>query len=255
MSDTPPPPTVAPADGTLGVLCVGLGAVTTTLIAGVELAKRGQGVPVGSLTQMGTIRIGKRTDKDVRRINQFVPLAGLDQIVFGAWDPYPDDAFVAASRAGVLDQARHLEGIGDALHAIRPMPAAFDASYVKRLDGDNVMATTSKRAMLEQIRADINAFKDEHLCDRIVMIWCASTEIYIEPGPTHADLDAFEAAIDAEDPSIAPSMLYAYAALEEGIPSRTARRTSRSTPRCCGAMPRSTACRSRGRTSRPVRRC
>ncbi len=218
MTDMPPSPTVAPADGTLGVLCVGLGAVTTTLIAGVELAKRGQEEPVGSLTQMGTIRIGKRTDGNVPRIQDFVPLASLGQIVFGAWDPYPDDAYTAASRAGVLDQGRHLEGIADALRAIQPMKAAFDGNYVKRLDGKNVMAATSKREMLDQIRVDINTFKDEHLCDRVVMIWCASTEIYIETGPAHADLAAFEAAIDAEDPTIAPSMLYAYAALLEGVP-------------------------------------
>ncbi len=217
-SDVPPSPTVAPADGRLGVLCVGLGAVTTTLIAGVELAKRGEADPVGSLTQMGTIRIGKRTDDNVPKISDFVPLVSLDQIVFGAWDPYPDDAYTAASRAGVLDQSRHLEGIADALRAIQPMPAAFDPSYVKRLEGTNVMASTDKRTMLNQIKADIATFRDENLCDRLVMIWCGSTEIFIEPGPTHATIEAFEAAIDANDPSIAPSMLYAYAALQEGVP-------------------------------------
>ena len=214
----PPSPTVAPAEGKLGILCVGLGAVTTTLIAGVELAKRGEADPVGSLTQMGTIRIGKRTDNNVPRIQDFVPLASLDQIVFGAWDPYPDDAYAAAMRAGVLDAGRHLEGIADALRAIRPMPAAFDPNYVKRLEGTNIMADTSKRAMLDQIRADIQAFKDEHLVERMVMIWCGSTEIFIEQGAAHADIEAFEAAIDAEDPTIAPSMLYAYAALQEGVP-------------------------------------
>src|SRR3954469_22355479 len=228
--------TVAPADGTLGVLCVGLGAVTTTLIAGVELAKRGDEVPVGSLTQLGTIRLGKRTENRVPRIKDFVPLASLEQIVWGAWDPFPDDAYTAASRAGVLDQGRHLEGIGDALRDIRPMAAAFDHEYVKRLDGTNVMSTVSKRAMVDPRGADIEAFRDEHLCDRLVMIWCAATEIYIEPGPGHADADAFEAGItgqnpsaapgvgafeaanDGEDPSIAPSMLYASAALQAGIP-------------------------------------
>ena len=131
MTDTPPSPTVAPAEGKLGILCVGLGAVTTTLIAGVELAKRGEADPVGSLTQMGTIRIGKRTENNVPRIQDFVPLASLDQIVFGAWDPYPEDAYAAAMRAGVLDAGRHLEGIADALRAIRPMPAAFD-QWLKR---------------------------------------------------------------------------------------------------------------------------
>ncbi len=218
MTSTPPTPTVAPADGKLGILCVGLGAVTTTLIAGVELAKRSEADPVGALTQMGTIRIGKRTEDNVPLIKDFVPLADLDQIVFGAWDPYPDDAYAAAVRAGVLEPSRHLEGIAEELRRIRPMPAAFDPDYVKRLEGTNVMASTSKRAMLDQIRADIAAFRDEHLCERLVMIWCGSTEIYIEPGPAHASLEAFEAAIDAEDPSIAPSMLYAYAALQEGVP-------------------------------------
>src|SRR5205085_12174049 len=129
------------------------------------------------------------------RIQDFVPLASLDQIEFGAWDPYPDDAYTAAVRAGVLETGRHLEGIAEVLRAIRPMPAAFDGNYVKRLEADNVMAQTSNREMLEQVRADIQAFRDEHLCDRMVMIWAASTEIYIEQGSAHVDLDAFEAAI------------------------------------------------------------
>jgi len=215
---TTPRPSIAPADGKLGILCVGLGAVTSTLIAGVELARRGLGEPIGSLTQMGTIRLGKRTEDRVPLIRDFVPLANLNDIVFGAWDPFPDDAFVAASRAGVLESGRHLEQISDALRAIRPMPAAFDPYYVKRLDGTNVKDRAHKRSMLEGIRADIQNFKDENLCDRLVMIWCASTEIFIEPGAAHADLESFERAIDADDPTIAPSMLYAYAALLEGVP-------------------------------------
>jgi myo-inositol-1-phosphate synthase len=212
------PASVAPAEGKLGVLCVGLGAVTSTLIAGVELARRGMSEPIGSLTQLGTIRLGTRTENRVPLIRDFVSLAQLDDLVFGAWDVFPDDAYVAASRAGVLDAGRHLEAIGDALRAVRPMPAAFDPSYVKRLDGPNVKDGTHKRAMLEAIRADIERFRSEHLVDRLVMIWCASTEIYIEPGPAHADLETFEKAIDADDAQIAPSMLYAYAALQEGIP-------------------------------------
>ena len=211
-------PSIAPADGKLGILCVGLGAVTSTLIAGVELSKQGLAEPVGSLTQMGTIRLGKRTDERVPLIQDFVPLASLEDIVFGAWDPYPDDAYAAASRAGVLESGRHLEPVADALREVEPMAAAFDPSYVKRLEGTNVMASTDKRAMLEQIRADIQAFKDKNLVDRMVMIWCASTEVFIEIGPTHQTIEAFDAAIDANDPSIAPSMLYAYAAIEEGIP-------------------------------------
>jgi len=215
---TVPTPTIAPAQGRLGVLAVGLGAVTSTLIAGVELAKRGMAEPVGSLTQMGTIRLGRRTDHRVPLIRDFVPLASLDDIVFGAWDPFPDDAYVAAQRAGVLDGPRHLESISDALRAVRPMKAAFDVNYVKRLDGPNTMGAVSKRAMLEQLREDINRFREDNRLDRVVMIWAGSTEIFLEPGPAHVDIESFEKAIDANDPTIAPSMLYAYAALLEGVP-------------------------------------
>ncbi|MBM3683633.1 MAG: inositol-3-phosphate synthase [Actinobacteria bacterium] len=215
---TVPTPTIAPAQGRLGVLAVGLGAVTSTLIAGVELAKRSMAEPVGSLTQMGTIRLGRRTDHRVPLIRDFVPLASLDDIVFGAWDPFPDDAYVAAQRAGVLDGPRHLESISDALRAVRPMKAAFDVNYVKRLDGPNTMGSVSKRAMLEQLREDINRFREDNRLDRVVMLWAGSTEIFLEPGPAHVDIESFEKAIDANDPTIAPSMLYAYAALLEGVP-------------------------------------
>jgi myo-inositol-1-phosphate synthase len=186
-------PTIAPAEGKLGVLTVGLGAVASTLIAGVELAKRGLGAPIGSLTQMDTIRLGKRTDGRNPLIKDFVPLARIEDIVWGSWDPFPDDAYVAAQRAGVLESGKHLEAISDALRDVRPMKAAFE-------------------------RADINRFKDEKKVDRLVMIWCASTEIFIEPGPQHEDIESFEKAIDANDPMIAPSMLYAYAAILEGVP-------------------------------------
>jgi myo-inositol-1-phosphate synthase len=215
---TPTPPSIAPATGPLGVLTVGLGAVASTLIAGVELVKRGMAAPIGSLTQMGTIRLGKRTEGRVPLIRELVPLASIDDLVFGSWDPFPDDAYVAASRAGVLEGSRHLEPVAEALRAIRPMKAAFDANYVKRLDGPNVMGKVSKRAMLEGIREDINRFRDENKLERVVMMWCGSTEIYIEPGPTHASIEAFEKAIDEDDPTIAPSMLYAYASLLEGVP-------------------------------------
>jgi myo-inositol-1-phosphate synthase len=211
-------PQIAPATGKLGVLTVGLGAVSSTLIAGVELARRGQAPPIGSLTQMATIRLGKRTDHRSPLIRDFVPLTGLDDIEFGAWDPFPDDAYVAAQRAGVLDSGRHLEGIADALRDVRPMRAAFDRTYVKRLDGEHTMDSVDKRAMLDAIREDINRFKEEKQVERVVMIWAASTEIFIEPGPAHQSIEAFEAAIDANDPTIAPSMLYAYAAILEGIP-------------------------------------
>ncbi len=211
-------PDIAPADGRLGVVCVGLGAVATTFIAGVELIRRGMAEPVGSLTQMGTIRLGKRTEGRSPLIRDFVPLAGLDDLVFGAWDPFEDDAYVSAVKAGVLDAARHLEPIADQLRQIEPMPAAFDPAYVKKLDGPNVKADRSKRGMLESIRQDLADFRERHGCDRLVMVWCASTEVYVEPGPQHADIGAFEAAIDADDPAITPSMLYAYAALLDGVP-------------------------------------
>ncbi len=209
---------VTPAEGKLGVVCVGLGAVATTFIAGVELIRRGMAEPIGSLTQMGTVRLGKRTDGRSPAVSDLVPLAGLDDIVFGAWDPFPDDAYVSALNAGVLDAARHLEPIGDTLRAIRPMPAAFDPAYVKKLDGPNVKPSRSKRELLEGIRDDLRAFREEHDADRLVMIWCASTEIFVDLGAAHADIGAFDAAIDADDPSITPSMLYAYAALLEGVP-------------------------------------
>ncbi len=211
-------PTVAPAEGRLGVLTVGLGAVASTLIAGVELAKRGLGAPIGSLTQMDTIRLGKRTDGRSPLIKDFVPLAKLEDIVWGAWDPFPDDAYVAAVRAGVLEGPKHIEAIADTLREVRPMKAAFDREYVKNISADNTIGTISKRAMLNAIREDINRFREDNKCERLVMIWCASTEIFIEPGRAHIDLESFEKAIDANDPTIAPSMLYAYAAILEGVP-------------------------------------
>ena len=219
VMSTPPSPTVQPATGRLGVLTVGLGAVATTLIAGVELAKRGQALPIGSLTQMGTIRLGKRTEDRSPLVKDFVPLAALEDIVWGAWDVFPDDAYVAASRAGVLDGGRHIEAIADVLRDIRPMKAAFERKYARNLDGQHTMGVgTPKRIMLNTIREDINRFRDEKECDRLVMIWCASTEIFIEPGPAHQDIASFEAAIDAEDDQISPAMLYAYAAILEGVP-------------------------------------
>ncbi|HUC33134.1 MAG TPA: inositol-3-phosphate synthase [Ilumatobacteraceae bacterium] len=211
-------PTVAPATGRLGVLTVGLGAVASTLIAGVELAKRGQGLPIGSLTQMGTIRLGKRTENRSPLVKDFVPLAALDDIVWGAWDVYPDDAYVAASRAGVLEQGKHIEGISDALRDVRPMQAAFERKYARNLEGEHIKPTTSKRAMLEAIREDINRFREEKQVDRVVMIWCASTEIFIEPGAAHLSIEAFEKAIDAGDETVSPAQLYAYAALLERVP-------------------------------------
>jgi myo-inositol-1-phosphate synthase len=212
------PHPIAPAEGRLGVLLVGLGAVASTFIAGVEHARRGSGRPIGSLTQMGTVRLGKRTEKRSPPIREFVPLANLDQIVFGAWDPIPDNAYEAAVKCGVLDRHEHIEPIAGLLKAIEPMPAAFDDYYVKRIHGRNVKQAANKMELAGAIRKDIREFKAANGCDRLVMIWCASTEIFLEEGPAHANLEDFEGAMEANDESIAPSMLYAYAAIMEGVP-------------------------------------
>ena len=209
---------IAPAEGKLGVLCVGLGAVATTFIAGVENVRRGTARPIGSLTQMGTIRLGKRTEGRAPLIRDFVSLASLTDLVFGAWDPVPDDAYTAAVKAGVLDRHEHIEPIAGFLTAIKPMPAAFDQQYVKRLEGKNVKSAKTKRELAEALRQDIRDFKSRNGCSRLVVVWCASTEIFISPGPAHWTLDAFEAAMEGNDASIAPSMLYAWAALMEGVP-------------------------------------
>ena len=155
------PRKIAPATGKLGVLTVGLGAVSSTLIAGVELAKRGMATPVGSLAELGSIRLGKRTDNRSPLIKDFVPLAKLEDIEWGAWDPFPDDAYVAAQRAGVLEGPRHSEAIADTLRSIRPMKAAFDREYVKNIDAEHTVGTINKRAMLNSIREDIHRFRDE----------------------------------------------------------------------------------------------
>jgi myo-inositol-1-phosphate synthase len=209
---------IAPAKGKLGVMLVGLGAVSTTFIAGVETVRRGRGLPIGSLSQMGTIRLGKRTEKRSPKIKEFVPLADLKDLVFTAWDPIPDDAYTAAVKAGVLDRHEHLEPIKDFLQGIKPLPAAFDQYYVKRLQGTNVKRGKTKRELAEQLREDIRSFRTTAGVSRVVMVWCASTEVFITPGPAHQSLAAFEKAMEQNDPAIAPSMLYAYAALMENVP-------------------------------------
>src|SRR6059058_5516926 len=183
-------------------------------MAGVESIRRGHSKPIGSLTQMATIRLGKRTENRAPLIKDFVPLASLDDIVFGAWDPFPDDAYTAAKKAGVLEE-RDLEPLKDFLSAIKPMPAVFENKYVTRINGKNVK---TKRDLAEQLRQDIRDFKSRNKCDRVVIVWCASTEIFIKPGPKHATLEQFERAMENNDEEIAPSMLYAYAAIMEGIP-------------------------------------
>ncbi len=209
---------IAPAKGKLGVMLVGLGAVSTTFIAGVEHVRRGTGLPVGSLSQMGTIRLGKRTEKRSPKIKEFVPLSDLKDLVFAAWDPIPDDAYTAAVKAGVLDRHEHLEPIADFLKGIKPLPAAFDQHYVKRLTGTNVKQGKTKRDLAEQLRQDVRDFKQRSGAARLVMIWAASTEVFLTPGPAHQSLQAFERAMEQNDPAIAPSMLYAYAALMENVP-------------------------------------
>jgi myo-inositol-1-phosphate synthase len=209
---------IAPANGKLGVMLVGLGAVSTTFIAGVENVRRGRALPIGSLSQMATIRLGKRTDNRAPKIKDFVPIADLQDLVFAAWDPIPDDAYAAALKAGVLDRHEHLDPIKEFLQGIKPLPAAFDQYYVKRLQGTNVKRGKTKRELAEQLREDIRTFKKTADVDRVVIVWCASTEVFITPGPAHQSLAAFEQAMEQNDPAIAPSMLYGYAALMEDVP-------------------------------------
>jgi len=206
---------VAPATGKLGVMVVGLGAVATTMIAGVEAVRRGLAKPIGSLTQMGTIRLGKRTDNKTPLIKDFVPLADLDDLVFTGWDIFADNVYEAAAHAEVLDKPTH-EKLRPYLEQIKPMPAVFDQHYVKRLHGTHVKKGRNKRDLAEQVMADIRNFKQT--VNRVVMIWCGSTEIFLEPSAVHESLAAFEKGLESNDPGIAPSQIYAYAALKEGVP-------------------------------------
>jgi myo-inositol-1-phosphate synthase len=208
---------IAEATGKLGVVLVGMGAVSTTTIAGVLAVRRGLAKPIGSLTQMGTVRLGKRTDARSPAIKDFVPLATLDDIVFAGWDIFEDNAYEAAKTAGVLD-ASLLDQIRPELEAIRPWPAVFDRRYVKRLDGPNVKKGANKRVLADQLREDIRRFRDTNKLDRIVMVWCGSTEVYLTETEAHASVAAFERALEANDPAIPSSMVYAYAAIQEGIP-------------------------------------
>jgi myo-inositol-1-phosphate synthase len=214
---TKPAAAIRPATGKLGVLTPGLGAVATTFIAGVESIRRGLTKPIGSLTQMATIRLGQRAEKRSPLIRDFVPLAGLDDIVFGAWDPIPDDAYTSAKKAGVLDD-RHLEPLREFLQSIRPMPAVFDQHYVTRIHGTNVKTGATKRDLAEQLRQDIRNFKTANGCDRLVAVWCGSTEIYITPSAVHASIESFERGMEENHPDIAPSMLYAWACIMEHVP-------------------------------------
>ena len=204
-------------EGKLGVLLPGLGAVGTTFIAGCLLARRELAAPIGSLTQMGTIRLGKRTEARVPLIRDFVNLAPLTDLVFGGWDIFPDTALEAATHAEVLEQ-KHITPVADELAAIKPMKGVFYPEYVKRLNGTHVKAGASKAEMVEQLRDDIRAFIRDNGCDRAVAVWCGSTEIFLETSGVHDNIKAFEAGLRADDPGISNSQMYAWACVKEGVP-------------------------------------
>jgi len=208
---------IAPASGKLGILLVGLGAVSTTFVAGVEAIRKGTAKPIGSLTQMGTIRLGKRTDNRSPLIKDFAPLADLSDVVFGAWDIFADSAYEAATHAGVLEKAL-VEDLREQLESLKPMPAVFSHNYVKRLNGTNIKEGKNKMELAEQLMADIAKFKEEKGCDRLVIVWAASTEIFLETSEIHESIEAFEKAMYDNDERIAPSMIYAYAAIKSGVP-------------------------------------
>jgi myo-inositol-1-phosphate synthase len=208
---------IAPASGKLGILMPGMGAVATTFVAGVELVKRGLAQPVGSLTQLATVRLGKRTDSRSPMIKDFVPLAKLDDLVFGGWDIYEDNVYQAASHAKVLEKEQ-LNQVKDSVEKIKPMKAVFDQEYVKLITGPNVKKGATKRDLAEALIQDIADFKKVNGCDRMVMIWCGSTEAFHRPSAVHQSLEAFEAGLLANDPEISPSQMYTYASLKSGVP-------------------------------------
>ena len=208
---------IAPADGKLGVLIPGMGAVTTTFIAGVEAVKQGLGKPVGSLTQLSTIRLGKRTEGRSPRIKDFVPLAPLENLAFGTWDIFEENAYEAAKLAGVLEPSL-LDQVRQPLEKIRPMQAVFDHEFVKRITGPNLKPKGSKRDHAEMLMDDIRKFRESIGASRVVMIWCGSTEVFHKPAEVHASLKNFECGLQNDDPEISPSQIYAYAALKSGVP-------------------------------------
>ena len=211
------PEVIRPAEGKLGILLPGLGAVATTMIAGVLLARKGLGQPIGSLTQMGTIRLGKRTEGNAPAIREFLPLAKLDDLVFGAWDIFPDDAYESAVHADVLTRA-HLDPIKEELEAIKPMAGVFYPEYVRRLNGTHVKQGAHKAEMVAQLREDIRNFKRDHGCDRAVAVWCGSTEVYVSANGCHHTPETFEKALEHNDPTISNSQLYAWACIKEHVP-------------------------------------
>ncbi|MFY0625191.1 MAG: inositol-3-phosphate synthase [Reichenbachiella sp.] len=214
MSDTTK---IQAPTGKLAILTPGMGAVSTTLMAGVISVRKGLSEPIGSLTQMGTIRLGKRTDNRNPLIKDFVPLAGLDDVVFGGWDVFEDNAYEAAMHAQVIDKDM-LNEIKPELEQIKPMKAVFDKNYVKRLEGTFIKEAKTKMELAEAVMKDIEDFKTQNGCERVVMIWCGSTEIYIEEGEVHSTIEKLEEGLRNNHPDIAPSMIYAYAAVKMGIP-------------------------------------
>ncbi|MFW6031285.1 MAG: inositol-3-phosphate synthase [Myxococcota bacterium] len=210
------PDQIVPPTGKLGVLLPGMGAVGTTFIAGCLLARRGLAAPVGSLTQLGTIRLGKRTDNRSPLIKDFINLPTLDDLVFGGWDVIDDDAYAAARHADVLSR-EHLDAVQQELESIRPMKAVFFPEFVKKLHGDHVKTGSNKRELAEQLREDIREFKRANGLDRCVAVWCGSTEVHREPTEVHQSIARFEQGLDKSDPSISPSQMYAYACLKEGV--------------------------------------
>jgi myo-inositol-1-phosphate synthase len=211
------PVEIAAANGKLGILIVGLGAVATTFVAGVEAVRQGAAAPIGSLTQMGTIRLGKRTDGRSPMIKDFLPLTGLNDLVFGGWDIFTDSVYDAAVNAKVLDKDLLFQ-FKPFLDGIKPMPAVFDHNYIKLIDGPNVKKGENKLDLAQQVRTDIRNFKKTNNCERLIMIWCASTETYQKASEVHTSVAAFEKGLETSDPNIAPSQIYAYAALQEGVP-------------------------------------
>jgi myo-inositol-1-phosphate synthase len=211
------PTTIRPATGKLGVLLPGMGAVATTFIAGVEAIRKGKAKPIGSLTQMGTIRLGKRTENRTPAVKDFVPLTGLDALVFGGWDIFEDNVYTAAMTAGVLEKDL-LNEHKTFLEGIKPMSAVFDKRYCKNLDGPNVKGGANWYEKAEALMEDIKTFKEQNGCERLVMVWCGSTEVYTQPGPEHQNLRDFEQAMKDNSPAITPSQVYAYASLKMGVP-------------------------------------
>jgi len=208
---------IKPAEGKLGILTPGMGAVSSTFIAGIEAIRKGLSLPIGSMTQMGHIRLGKRTDGRQPLVKNFVPLADLDDIVFGGWDIFPDSVYEAACNAGVLPQTL-LDQLKPQLDAVKPMEAVFDRYYVKKLEGSHVKSGLTKMELADAVIQDLENFKKQNGCDRLVMVWCGSTEIFLKRGAVHETIEAFEKGLREDHPDIAPSMIYAYAAIKSGIP-------------------------------------